>query len=456
MVYDPGWDMPKINWQQQGSYEVGIIPLVDNPDDGPLVCLPPINVHWLPLVLGCLDQLRNPSTWIASDDDAMFSVLSKANRLMQMIGDRAECLMYELRFNDCELQFSTDGGVTWTTVDGWDTGFSGCVRDNVPIVDLPPNPGDESPSQFACSIAAYLADNVILQALTQAISSITDDITLLGFGTAIVDLIPEFVLVTLAYDAFSIIYTAVQEGTISDFEDARDDATLWQQVTCAIFGCIEADGYVKPANFACIVSAIEAISYIHSDVIDTIVAFVNSLGAVGLAQLSQRAGLIVGADCSSCGDTWCYEWSCDTDGIDNPAWTFPAEDRYGFPLGHVDGCNLVSDAVPETPDTNELICDMSFAPTPVINISVRHTSTAGCGGGLRQVTWYLSGTALGFASLSCDPGEQFDNCPVGTMIDSFEIICSNNHGGVGATESISQVGVAGHGVNPFGSDNCTG
>jgi len=222
------------------------------------------------------------------------------------------------------LQTSCDGGSTWTTVPGWDPGFAECVQEFVPVIGLPPNPGGESPTQFACSIAGYLANDVILKALTQAITSITDDISLLGFGTVLVDLIPEFVLVTLAFNAFTLIYTAVQEGTIADYEAARDDAELWQEVQCAIFSCIVTDGYVKPTNFACIVAQIAAIPYGHSDVIDTIVAFVNSLGAVGMAQLSQRAGLVPGADCSTCA-TWCHDYNFQ---VSDGGWVaIPSEDE---------------------------------------------------------------------------------------------------------------------------------
>lgn len=347
MAYDPAWDMPRVNWQQQGSFEVGELPPVTDPDAGTLICLPPINQDWLPFIQGCLSQMRNPSSWLVIDDDAMNETLQRVERLMQMIGERADCPMpFELRVDGCELQASTDSGDTWTEVTGWsdfltncippqtivsyedgclltesfDGGdsyvavpgwldnFPGCVQGYSAIIGLPPNPNDQTMDQLSCSIASYLAEQVIIAAMGKAVTAVQDDLTLLQFGLDVVNIIPEFVLVTLAADAFAGIYASVQEGTLSDFEDALTDATLLSDLTCAIYSCIGPQGYVKPVNFDCITSNIGLISYAHSDVITAIKAYLNALGAVGLAQLSQVAGLVTGADCSACAPGWCYEF----------------------------------------------------------------------------------------------------------------------------------------------------
>lgn len=347
MTYDPAWDMPKASWQQQGSYQEAIPPLEYQPDDGPLVCLPPINQYWLPLVLGCLDQLCNPSTWLASDDASLNTALEQAQALKQMFGVRVECVSYKVRFDPstCQLQESEDAGVTWTEVEGWedfeaclppqtlvsydegcvlsesfDAGatytpvpgwidnFSTCVQKYTPIIGLPPNPGDQTKDQLSCSIATYITEQVVVAAIGKAVTAISDDLTLLQFGLDVVNIIPEFVLVTLAVNAFSAIYVAVQEGTLSDFEDALTDSTLRSDMICAIYGCIAADGYVTPDNFDCVVTAVSAITSSTSGVVAAIASYIEALGPTGLAQLSQIAGLESGADCSACNESWCYEW----------------------------------------------------------------------------------------------------------------------------------------------------
>jgi len=343
---DPAWDMPLVNWRQQGSYVIRAQPPEVDPDAGDLVCLPPISREWLPIVEGCLDQLCNPSSWAVADDTALGTVLSQASRLKQMFSQWGDCVSLAIRFDGetCQLQQSTDSGATWVEVEGWDSfsaclppqtlidfdsgctlnqsldggmtyepvsgwvdNFSVCVQGYTPIIGLPPNPGDKTPSDLACAIAKYLAEQVIIAAMGKAVTAIQDDLTLLQFGLDVVNIIPEFVLVTLAADAFSGIYAAVQEGTLSDFEDALTDTTLLSDIICAIYSCIFSDGYVKPSNFSCITAAIAGISYAHSDVVAAIGTYLDALGAVGLAQLSQVAGLESGEDCSSCGD-FCRMW----------------------------------------------------------------------------------------------------------------------------------------------------
>jgi len=365
MVYDPAWDMPRVNWQQQGSFEIPEIPPAYEPDAEPLVCLPPINQYWLPYVMGALDQLRNPSSWLVADDDAMYNTLARVTKLREMIGRRVTCVELAMRVDGCNLQFSIDGGDTWTTVTdwsaflaecippqtllnftdgcelqesfdggsswsavpGWDTNFGPCVQAHVPIVGLPPNPGDQTGDQLSCSIASYLANEVILNAMQAGVTAIQDNLTLLAFGANVLTLIPEFILVAAGYDAVSIIYTAISEGTLSDYQAAITDDVLWESISCCIYNAIGSDGYVTPGNFGAITSCIAAIPYGHSDVVDAISSYLSSLGATGLAQLSQRAGLVAGAACSGCvGDSWCMKWGPGYSDLCDGIWVVQRDD----------------------------------------------------------------------------------------------------------------------------------
>lgn len=450
-MHDPAWDMPRINWQQQGSFEVGELALTANPDDEPLVCLPSINEHWLPIVLGCLDQLRNPSTWVVADDDAMAEILYKVGRLLQMFGARADCMCTLVRLESCQLQTSCDNGTTWTTVPGWDPGFAECVQEQIPVIGLPPNPGDEAPDQFACSIAGYLANDVILKALTQAITSITDDIALLGFGTVIVDLIPEFVLVTAAFTAFTIIYTAISEGTIADYEAARDDPLLWHDVQCAIYGCIVGDGYVKPGNFACIVAAIGAIPYIHSDVISLLVSFVEALGATGLAQLSQRAGLVPGADCSDCGDTWCYEWSNALGTMNDPPWGLIPGDTNPDPTGvfTITGSGIESKAYGAT---QQLHIYQEYTPGTLTSLTINVIVPEAANGAARFYSTKAS-TGHSLPGGAATDSWFFDGAAVDSPSDRLEIIIDSITSDT-SPNIIQSIRLTGTGTSPFGASNC--
>lgn len=363
MTYDPAWDMPKVNWQQQGSFEIPEIPPIYEPDAEPLVCLPAINRYWLPYVMGALDQLRNPSSWIVADDTAMYDTLARVSKLKEMIGVGVPCMSFAIRFDalTCQLQQSTDGGSTWIEVDGWsdfasclppqtqvrltDTclleesfdggstwpevdgwaaNFGSCVQGAIPVIGLPPNPNDKAPDVLACAIAAYLAQDILLSGIQQAVNNINNNLLLLDFGASVLTLIPEFVLVAAFYDAVASIYTVVSEGNLSNFEAALADPTLLPLVTCAIYNAIVGDGYVDPANCGAIIANISGISYTYPDVISAIAAYASAIGCTGLAQVSQIAGLAEGGGCGGCaapGTQWGFLY--DTTGTkgDFNAWT---------------------------------------------------------------------------------------------------------------------------------------
>jgi len=222
---------------------------------------------------------------------------------------------------DCELQTSCDAGATWSTAPGWDAYFGTCVQANTPITGPPPNPGGDTHDALACAIASYLANQVILAAMQAGVTTIQDNLTLLSLGLTISNLIPEFIFVRLGLDAISVVYTGISEGTLSDYEAALTNDTLWTEVTCAIYLAIQATGYVTAANFVEILTNISAISYAHASVVSTIHDYVNSLGATGLAQLSQRAGLVVGMSCDCGSGAWCTWWGAAGRDLCNGDWT---------------------------------------------------------------------------------------------------------------------------------------
>lgn len=481
---DPAWDMPKENWAQQGSFEVGEVPPDTDPDGGSMVCLPPINVAWLPFVLGCLDQMRNPSSWIVSDNDAMYAVLSRVDRLKQMIGERAPCFMYQMRFTDtCLLQFSTDGGTTWTDVDGWadqfpicnppqtalrftpecklqgstdgsitwDTipgwsdNFGNCVQENTPIIGLPPNPGDKAPDVLACAIAGYLAQSVVLDSIQAAVTNINNDLTLLGFGANVLTLIPEFVLVAAAYDAFASIYAIVKEGTLSDFEAALADPTLIGLVTCAIYNAIVGDGYVTPANFAAILSNVGAITYTYSDVISAIVAYLTALGATGLAQLSQIAGLGSGTDCGTCGAptaTWGFLF--DTTGAVGTfaVWTL------------LDG-TLDSGGIKSIGSGGDQFLHASITiPAQVIDgWKVTYNRVVEGNGGSSFLQAILAATSVGVTAADDSAGPHTVEQDLLIDVDTLLIALDSSQRGTAGQTAVSSVWIWGKGTCPFGTPN---
>lgn len=484
MVYDPAWDMPKQNWQQQGSFDVGEVPPSYDPDEGPLVCLPPVNQYWLPYIMGALDQLRNPSSWLVADDDAMYNTLARVTKLRKMLGGRAECVSYLIRFDGgtCQLQQSTDGGSTWAEVDGWadfpsclppqtklrftsdclledsfDGGatwsgvtgwadnFIACVQASAPIIGLPPNPGDKAPDVLACAIAAYLAQDIILAGIQAAVTNINNNLALLDFGATVLTLIPEFILVAAAYDALATVYGIIAEGNLSDFEAALTDPTLLPLVICAIYNAIVGDGYVTPANFGAIVTNISGISYTYSDVISAIASYVSAIGPTGLAQLSQIAGLAEGGGCGDCaapGTQWGFLY--DTTGTkgDFNAWTLT--------LGTTVGANGLESH--QSGGDQFLRATATYGTAHVDGWQVRVTRVYDSSGGTSLIAYVHGGTSFPFTG-GGGPGTHTLEQDILTTSEELAIAFDTSQHGQSGDTYVDWVWLWGTGACPFGTPN---
>jgi hypothetical protein len=447
MTYDPAWDMPKVNWQQQGSFEQGELALAYAPGDAPLVCIPPINRYWLPFILGCLDQLINPSTWIVADDTALNAILDKAIALKQLVGQAGDCVSCPLiRLQDCVLQSSCDGGTTWTDVSGWADNFGPCVQSAAIITTPPANPGGRTTDQMACSIASYLTDQIITVAIQQAVDNFNNNRNLLQLGVDLALIIPEFQLVGLFATAVSEFYGFYSSITISYFETALTDPTLFSDIRCAVYNAIAADGHLTLANFTTVLSNVCGISYVHSDVIDAICAFLTTMGFPYTNQLSQGAGLNPYDDCSDCGGTptWCYQWDFN---VSPGPWVQYVYGVWTPGVGWVSSANSGQEGV--------AIDFVLPTATFLTNADVSYTTSSVNGAAGRQYLAYLGGTNIGTQLI--DGGTYLTphqsawvsmNLTIDRMIIRVSVPSTSD------TCTIRWVRFYGTGLNPFGDNNC--
>lgn len=80
----------------------------------------------IPYMVGSLLQLLQPPAWAITDQTRMAEVLGQVTDLIIALGTVGACMF---RLTDtCLLQYSLDGGTTWTDVTGWTTNFPLCVR----------------------------------------------------------------------------------------------------------------------------------------------------------------------------------------------------------------------------------------------------------------------------------------------------------------------------------------
>ena len=119
--------------QQQSSFlsKVGV------PADGPMG--PPyvyiyFNATWLPYVLGALQQLCQPGTWITASQAALESVLGEAQDLLAQIAaaNGPQPPIFQVTSTGY-FQVSTDGGLTWITVLPFVPSPAGEISTPVPI-----------------------------------------------------------------------------------------------------------------------------------------------------------------------------------------------------------------------------------------------------------------------------------------------------------------------------------
>jgi hypothetical protein len=77
-------------WAQQGSFTEPVSIPTPAPEDQPLRCLP-VNQTWLHYVLGCLDQLRQPTTWDTTDPTALSAVMHAVDDLITAVATAPRC-----------------------------------------------------------------------------------------------------------------------------------------------------------------------------------------------------------------------------------------------------------------------------------------------------------------------------------------------------------------------------
>lgn len=449
---DPAFDTPFADYGQVGSFiaPVALPPL--GPLDGTLVNLPCINPDWLLLVLGCVDQLRNRSSWLASYTDAQIvAILGAVEELRIALQMANPCCTVALQLTPgCVLQYSTDGGATWTDVAGWAANFSECVkRSQIPGVPLLP-PGS-STGQRACNIAGYLANFVVKEAIQQAINGYNTNLSLLNFAanlaavTFAFDLPWTTAFIYAAYD----LYKVITAGTIADFTAAAADTTLWSNVTCAIYNAIKADSQVTRSNYPAMLAAVCGVSYAHPEVVAAICTYLTDLGVDGVLSL-QAAGALDTVDCSGCGGTWCYKF--DYTAGDQGSQVYPTYDGHfvagtGWQSGNtVRGYNEIGFYQP----LGRVI--------PLTSFSIWVITSLGSAG--RARTLYVQNpfdTTVGSFNVDAlahpPPGAQQAWSPVGLSGDTVAVIYRS--GGGAPPDVIQSIELQGTGPNPFGPDNCT-
>ena len=111
----------------QSSFVPTVLPPGVEPDGGPCVCVK-FNEAWQPIIVGCLQQLAQPTTWRTTDPEELATVRYQVDRLMTMFGVPSGCSV------------------------------------------MPPIPPGVEPADFDCALAGYLVNEIVREAFQFAIN----------------------------------------------------------------------------------------------------------------------------------------------------------------------------------------------------------------------------------------------------------------------------------------------
>lgn len=476
-------------WWQQGSYVEPVAVPGTDPAADPQVCVS-FNKAWLPYIVGSLLQLVQPSSWATSNPTTLADTLTAATELIERFGTAGECTVVQFRFtDDCLLQYSTDGGDTWTTVPGWAsfaptcftgpegpegpegpagpaptfrmdgcnlqystdggdtwttvTGWGGFTQDCLPP-GTPANPLGSDTDTLACSIAAYFASQVINAGIQHVLDEINDSKTLVQTVQSLLAL--GFLIdvpIALGLELGTLAFNVIQGLNLTDLQTGLSDTAYFGDVMCAIFEVIQPDGMITAANWAAVQAAIDAVTAPNAATASAVSGYVDSMSYATAGYLQQQ-GPIYEGDCSGCG-TFAHVWNFLTA---LGAWTFP------FGSGN-DGHWTSSVGIVADNDSGTwwIEIDITFAARTIT--VVEGTTNQGVsnmtGAPGTWIKYYVSGAEqhrTDLSNLGAGVGLNWSDSGYNATADQIRIRWRNINASTFATE-ITSISIHGDGGDPF-------
>lgn len=273
------------------------------PGDSPTFCVP-INAEWIPIVAGALQQLAQTTIWSGMTEADALAAVGAAWDLIASVANASACTVFELRFElSCTLQYSTDGGATWTDVPGWDAYFAACVGGSTgggggaPVPQIPGLSG----TQLGCNIAGYLVQTLLRQFVARALQVVLASGFVADLIDGIVAIIPGIDAITpLIILASNALVTAIADGTASDWGSMVLTDLVWSKLGCLIATAIgDFTGWTQGVVDA-ITTAITGSALAPTLVLTSLAHFIDNLGIPGLSS-GTAPGAVITYDCSQCG-----------------------------------------------------------------------------------------------------------------------------------------------------------
>ena len=236
--------------------------------------------------------------------------------------------------------------------------------------------------------------------------------------------------------------TAIGETALNT---ASGDSGLRDDLICAIYTAIVADGHVTTANLPTVISNISAISYATPGIVGMIADYVSNLGYAGINAI-QSEGTLYDGDCSACG-TWCWEFDftvASTGAVANTGqgtWV----SGQGWTSIHSGGNTLLY-----------LLIDLPGTATYLITeVDVDYSTAAamGSGAGIARDVQVEPDATLFALDTGAWPSGHIEHRTIGVSGTQVDIRLMSL--GTAGNNIIKRVQISGVGANPFGPDNCT-
>lgn len=285
------------------SYPEPIAIPSSQPGDSPTMCVP-INAEWIPIVAGALQQLAQTNIWAGMTEADALAAVGAAWDLIASVANATACTVFSLQFTmGCTLQYSTDGGTTWTDVPGWDSYFAECVGGSTgggggaPPPDVPGLTGDV----LACNMAGYLIQTLLRQVVMDAITKVVASGFLQDVIDTIVALIPGIDATTpLVIAATDALFTALATGGLATIAAGALTDLVWSKLGCVIYNALNPFIGWTTGAITNVVNAITGSGLAPDAVLAVIANYVSGLGIPALQSITAPA-YITTYDCSQCG-----------------------------------------------------------------------------------------------------------------------------------------------------------
>jgi len=286
---------------------IGTVPPPDqHPDDDPLICIP-VNVEWIPILLGALQPLKYPEYWggtleenrrARKDFGLLLDQIMRAEDCMPSVCCEPQIYIYRVNPDSGRLERSADDGATWTP-DPKDPMHS--------TVKLPPIP-QGTLSDTKCNAATGFMEHFD-DIITAQSENLGTAITIAELATAVAEVLLDIFVIIVTEGAGAPIIvgisTAIFAAAAAAFNEGKtafDD--YWTNdrkdtVLCDAFCTMGSNGQFTQAQWDNFRHKVRA-DLPAGAALDFTLTAVNAAGFVGASNLASY-GNVASADCSECG-----------------------------------------------------------------------------------------------------------------------------------------------------------